>query len=302
MAENITQCCFFMIGPSQRHSALYNQPVPPTYRRFDIRSELTLLSGGEHEPREPIRQITPTHVVSLHYVVRGAGCLRQGNQSFPVKAGGIFALFPGTRNEYGPIGVASWRYYFVSFSGPSAAGLCHRLGLDLQRPARLARRDPVVEREFEDLLRHRRNPSAAEQPGFWARFFSIVDRLSRETAPRPRRSRVEERVERARDLIESTYWEPLAIARLADFAGVERSYFFKKFKAVTGKSPRDYLRDYRLERAKEALLSTGLSVGEIGDSVGYRNYFSFARAFHQGVGRSPTSFRKSAKEIGRFSR
>lgn len=284
-----------MTGPPWGPGAFYNQAMPQAYRRFDARNELTLLSGGEHESRELIRQVTPMHVVSLHYVARGAGCLRQGNQAFPVEPGGIFALFPGTRSEYGPDGASSWRYYFVSFSGPSAAGLCHRLGLDPRRPSRPARRDLAVERDFEALFGHRRKAPEMGPPGCWARFFSIVDRLTRETAPRPRRSRVEERVERARDLIESTYWEPLAIARLADFTGVERSYFFKKFKAATGKSPREYLKDYRLERAKEALLATGLSIAEIGDSVGYPNYFSFARAFHRGVGRSPSSFRKSAK-------
>lgn len=287
-----------MTKPPGGAAGIYNPSMPPSYRRFDARHELTLLSGGEQAPRERVRQITPMHVVSLHYVVRGAGFLRQGPRNFPIDAGGIFALFPGSRSEYGPGGAASWRYYFVSFSGPSAMSLCHRLGLDPQSPARAARRDPGVERDFQALLAAQPNARRNDPTHAWARFFSLMERLTMDAAPLPRRSRVEERVERARALLESTYWEPHAIARLADFTGLERSYFFKKFKAATGKSPRDYLQDYRLERAKEALLATGLSVGEIGDSVGYPNYYSFARAFHRGVGRSPSAFRKSSTTGG----
>lgn len=64
------------------------------------------------------------------------------------------------------------------------------------------------------------------------------------------------------------------------------------FKKTFGCSPREMMFRLRMQHAKNLLLETGLSVKEIAMRSGYGRQHEFARAFHQYVGVSPTSWRR----------
>lgn len=85
--------------------------------------------------------------------------------------------------------------------------------------------------------------------------------------------------------------EPLAIEEIAEHVSMSASYFTKVFKEMTGFSPYEYLLRLRLERAKELLLQTELSIGEVAYCSGFHSDSNFIYFFKKETGISPLKFR-----------
>lgn len=69
------------------------------------------------------------------------------------------------------------------------------------------------------------------------------------------------------------------------------------FKAETGTTPAQYLRALRLEKAKELLTDTLLSIKQIMMSIGIRDRSHFEREFKRMYGLTPSQYRASAKLV-----
>ena len=73
-------------------------------------------------------------------------------------------------------------------------------------------------------------------------------------------------------------------------------YVSHRFKEVCGCSFEQYLRELRIKRAGELLLTTVLSVGEIAERCGYTSSRSFRNAFVDVTGIPPTAFKKKYQQ------
>ncbi|WP_165972275.1 helix-turn-helix domain-containing protein [Paenibacillus piri] len=80
----------------------------------------------------------------------------------------------------------------------------------------------------------------------------------------------------------------------ADLIGMSPSYLSRMFKKEVGVSFIEYLMEYKVEKAKQALQDTDLSVMEIADAVGYSER-NLIRAFQRYVGMSPKQYRVSRR-------
>ncbi|MGX2993275.1 helix-turn-helix domain-containing protein [Streptomyces sp. JNUCC 64] len=103
---------------------------------------------------------------------------------------------------------------------------------------------------------------------------------------------------RARDLIDRAYAEPLDLATLAAEAGCSRFHFLRSFQAAYGETPGRYLTQRRIERARDLLRATNLTVAEICHLVGYSSVGSFSSRFSDVVGVSPTAYRDEIAQSG----
>jgi transcriptional regulator GlxA family with amidase domain len=92
---------------------------------------------------------------------------------------------------------------------------------------------------------------------------------------------------RAKDLMDHRFAEPLDVPALAREAHASRAHFVRSFKKAFGETPHKYLLRRRIERAKELLRGTPLSVTEVSLAVGFRSLGSFGTAFRELVGESP---------------
>ena len=81
------------------------------------------------------------------------------------------------------------------------------------------------------------------------------------------------------------------VAELARTAGYSVDHFSRIFEKITGQRPQDWVIEARLTRARQLLAETGLTVGQIGEALGFRDVFFFSRQFRQRTGRTPTEFR-----------
>lgn len=83
-----------------------------------------------------------------------------------------------------------------------------------------------------------------------------------------------------------------SVAEMARRISVSQAHFSRVFHRITGQSPRDFLLQTRLTRARHLLAGTALSVGEIAERLGYADIFFFSRQFKEKIGVSPGVFRK----------
>lgn len=111
-------------------------------------------------------------------------------------------------------------------------------------------------------------------------------------------------VERIVNYIYRNYQQDLSLEHFSEITDLHPNYISYLFKKETGKSLVSFLRDYRIEKAKELLIKyPDLTVHIIGNQVGYENTQHFLKVFKQNVGCTPSSYRaKSRGEMGYDSR
>lgn len=87
--------------------------------------------------------------------------------------------------------------------------------------------------------------------------------------------------------------EPLTLSRLAGYAAYSPYHFTRVFKERIGLSPLYYVSALRLQKAKDLLLRTNLSVRDIGLEIGQQSLGTFTSRFTERVGMTPSQFRNS---------
>ncbi len=97
--------------------------------------------------------------------------------------------------------------------------------------------------------------------------------------------------EYAVNYIHSNVFRAIRVAEITDVLGITQPYLYKIFINKCGQSPKRYIDDYRLKIAKNMLLSSEMSVGTIGNSVGFDDPLVFSRFFKKNLGVSPSKFR-----------
>ena len=80
---------------------------------------------------------------------------------------------------------------------------------------------------------------------------------------------------------------------LASEAGLSAMPFIRAFRASTGRTPGQFVTAARMERAKDLLKDTDLSIFDVAVRVGYKTHSHFSAAFRGAVGTTPIDYRKS---------
>lgn len=80
--------------------------------------------------------------------------------------------------------------------------------------------------------------------------------------------------------------------RLVERIGYSRARFFALFKQQTKMTPSEYLRNFRLEKAKEMLVRTDLPAAHVGRACGLGDPAHFSRLFSRMTGYTPLAYRR----------
>jgi TolB-like protein/AraC-like DNA-binding protein/Tfp pilus assembly protein PilF len=91
--------------------------------------------------------------------------------------------------------------------------------------------------------------------------------------------------------------EQFGVSELASKIGMSRSNLLRKIKSQTGLSASQYIRETRLEQAKELLHEEEYTISEISYKVGFGSTSYFIKCFREKYGYSPGEMQKRDEEI-----
>ena len=98
-------------------------------------------------------------------------------------------------------------------------------------------------------------------------------------------------VKRFKKVVELNYQDcDFDLTRMARIMGISERQLQRKLKSLTGHTPSEYVRSFRLSKSLELLLA-GNSVHDTSRAVGFSSQAYFASCFKDEYGRTPTEYR-----------
>ncbi|NLV17792.1 MAG: helix-turn-helix transcriptional regulator [Syntrophomonadaceae bacterium] len=97
---------------------------------------------------------------------------------------------------------------------------------------------------------------------------------------------------KAKEYMDVNWRDDFDLDRIAKAVGMSRHHLARLFKKMIGMTPYSYYQEVKVEKIKEALGDTSLSISQVFASCGVDYSGSFAKAFKSRVGMTPTQYRK----------
>ena len=106
-----------------------------------------------------------------------------------------------------------------------------------------------------------------------------------------------ESIKRSLAVLHGQYAERLTVRELAAAANLSEFHFYRVFREATGRSPIEYLNEYRCRRAAQLLSDTDALILDIALDVGFSGAAYFIRTFRRYQYCTPSAYRRSRKPL-----
>jgi two-component system response regulator YesN len=99
-------------------------------------------------------------------------------------------------------------------------------------------------------------------------------------------------IDKAKAFIDKQYHKDISLDEVSKEVNISPYYFSKLFKEETGENFIEYLTNLRINKAKELLSATDMSMKEICCEIGYSDPNYFSRIFKKNLGVTPTEYKE----------
>ncbi len=239
----------------------------------------------------------------LFCVEAGQGRFRHRTGELRAGVGDLVLLPPRHRHDYrtaeqtsGLLQTGSWTFTWVHF-----LPLAHWLPLlgwpQVSPGIRHLRPDPIA---FPEVARRLREMHELATGRLHHRHALALNALEESllrldefntSSPAHRDGLLDRRLRCAIDRFCRDLTHPWDIDSLAEIAGLSPSRFAHLFRSELGETPRCFIERTRIQRARQLLVGTELTVQEIASLVGFSDPFHFSKRFHALIGCAPTQTR-----------
>jgi len=241
-----------------------------------------------HDPREE-----NSASISLSFVLQGSFVIRAGSGRFEATPRTVFATRPGLayrtyHADDRPTDICLSIEYAPEFFDDGSSGVA-----PAEPVLALTNRTAYLKWRLERAVALKREDAAFEEIG--ADLLSSVGGLEPGTKLFGERSFAwyAERIEHARTLLDTSFWEPHSLGSLSRAGGMSPFHFARLFRSLVGVPPGRYLLFTRLDHAYR-LLRENRSVTDACFDCGFRNLSYFVRAFRKRYRIPPSAVRPNA--------
>ena len=228
---------------------------------------------------------------TLHFVISGKGYLQVNGKTIPVYPYEVFVLDNQTTFAYYPDKNDPWEYVFFEFGGPLAKHYATHADFSPTKPKKPCRHP---QRVLNLLVEAFKKPNKTlSYFRVISLFFTILDSVCQ---PEMQTDFFCEQnfIEEVKYFIQLKYLsEDFNMEYLCSSMHISHSHLCRIFKQSENMSPIAYINILKMERAKELLRNTNMSVLEVSSASGFREYEYFLRLFKRRHGVSPTTYRKN---------
>ena len=228
----------------------------------------------------------------LFYVFRGSCDLFVDDILTTVSEGKLILYRPGSRFEYPASKQTDLIYCYVFFEGDK----CEKMLLEIFSPESgevYIGIDKHIKAVFEKIaaeLSFKRPCFEEISYAYMLELFALLKR-NQLCGANTRSATYSDMVDSVCKLMLSECHKHTTLKYYADFCNLSVSRFSKVFKKETDVAPSEYLITARIEKAKQLLAETGLSVLEVAEKTGFYDQSYFGRVFKKYTGISPGKFR-----------
>lgn len=232
----------------------------------------------------------------LIYHHEGKATVRSRGVDYEVKDGTAVIYRPGEEHLYRVSDERPIKSYWVHFTGYGVEELLGKLGIADQN---IYYTGPA--NQFAMLSGLARSEIQADRlgcgvyiSGLLAQMLALIARQFGQSSLSGKQQETNSHLELSISYMHAHYAKPLTVPELAGLACLSVSRYIHLFKARTGVTPKDYLIKLRIDKAKELLRDTGLTIRQISLIVGFSDQLYFSRMFKKATGQSPREARGAA--------
>jgi AraC-like DNA-binding protein len=256
---------------------------------------INLLWVALREYDDTLRPAPHTHPEGVYhymYVIRGKGWIRIADKTFAFAPGQMYLTGPGVTHAFDhdlqdPLVTVELKFQILD------AALDEKMR---SMPFALDARKNAVGQRVWDMWQEKDKGNLMYQQVLAAQAYELMCLLQRLAVeqqwedPKARAS-----LEPALRYMRAHLGQPITLTELADAVHLDRVYFAKKFKKVMGLAPMEYLRNARIEQAKEWMVVTDKSITQIAEELGFQTLQHFSAVFLKATGLSPRKYMQALK-------
>lgn len=235
----------------------------------------------------------------IHYILKGKGIFQADGKTYHLGESNAFIIYPDEITYYKADEEDPWTYIWVGFGGVKAESCLDYASLNRENRVGVFKCKDELLSCVKGMLNASQLTYANDlkREGFLFMFLSALINESNANEHNVHDYPYQIYVEHALEFIDHNYEKDIKVNDIANYIGIDRSYFTNIFKKIMHISPQQYLINYRLEKARKLLKSTNLSISEISESVGYPDPLSFSKIFKMYYKASPTEYRNQPEEL-----
>lgn len=235
----------------------------------------------------------------LLYLTEGEGMFQSANQKpTRIKEGDLFLLFPGEWHTYHPLPQKGWKSYWIGFKGRNVDDRVRAGFLSPTKPIYHVGFSSEIVHLYDEAFSKAKEEAAYSQQtlaGIVNHLVGLMYSLERNIILN-KDYNYADIMNRARLRIRESLESNLTIQKIAEELGIGYSNFRKLFKEYTGVAPAMYQQELRLQRAKEMLSTTNISIKEIAYRLNFDSPDYFSAKFKIKTGRKPSDFRREMQQ------
>lgn len=234
----------------------------------------------------------------IHYVMGGKGIFQSQSKTYHLEKGQGFVIFPNIIAYYQADENEPWDYAWVGFQSLHAESYLKQANLTVENPIFQYDRDNYITDCFLQMIETNKMRKGREIRllGYQYQFLSKLVEEADENELTDDKKRQESYIEKALKFIQMNYSRKISITEISNYIGLDRSYLCSLFKEYLNVSPKEYLNNFRINKACELMYNNTLSIGDISRSVGYEDPLLFSKLFKNVRGQSPTEYRLASRE------
>ena len=230
----------------------------------------------------------------LIYITEGSGTYyTDPDHSIPLRRGDVFFLKPHVWHSYFPDKRTGWTEYWIGFKGINIDNRFKNNFFNMNQVVyRVGYREDIVEL-YEKAI----DIAGTEKASYQQYLAGIANLILGIMMYSDKNILFQEneaysRINRAKLIIRENLTTGISLEDIASEINISYSYFRKLFKEYTGLSPANYIQEMKIERAKNMLMTSELSIKEIAYILNFDSASHFSIAFRSRTGKTPSEYRQ----------
>ena len=231
----------------------------------------------------------------IHYILAGSGTFRVNGIDYHLHSGQGFFIEPNYQTYYIADIITPWSYVWLGFTGSYATALIEQLAISEQTPVFNNEHYSELADCVNQIIQHPLTNMASKlrANSNLLRFLSLIaDSTVVSDHPTVEQNPY---VDRAIAYL-AKHITTASADQLARAVNLDRSYLSTLFKQTTDLTPGQYIRNFRITKARHLLESSAVPIEEVAQQCGYDHANSFTRLFKQTYGMTPREYRKQVQQ------